>query len=123
MRLERFRRLQPGDYQDAPPFWQRALDPINKQFELLTTALAGLLSFVDNFDADVREIEVEHDTDTDITVELRGFPKEVQVHTPENYDYYQVAWEVIDAKTVRLKVKWDTDPGEPVKVRIRVLGE
>jgi len=122
MKVDAFRRLQQGDYQDAQPWWFRALDPINKQFEKLTNAMRKGLDFGSNFNGQVKTLELAHDTSTEIKVDVRGKPLGVLILGTNSTDYARVAWEIVDAEKVAVKVKWDTDPGALVEATLLIIG-
>ena len=123
MKVQAFRRLQKEDFKDAPEWWARASDVLNKQIEQLTRAVTGRLSFIDNIDSEIKSLEVEHDVDIEIGLQkLKRAPIGVAVlfsHFNANYSLY---WEPVSDSKVSVRVKWDIDPTVPVGVRLLMIG-
>ena len=123
MKVQAFRRLQREDFKDAPEWWARASDVLNKQIEQLTRAVTGRLSFIDNIDSEIRSLEVEHDVDIEIGLQkLKLAPIGIAILFSEFNSNYSLYWEPLSDSKVSVRVKWDTDPTVPVGVRLLMIG-
>lgn len=126
MKVEQFRRMQPGDMGDAPQWGRQLADVMNRHGEQVSTALQKKLSFGDNFNAQEVILELEHDTETLARVEIRGKATNAFVTaTPQYYEYLpDLAWGVENENSVKLKVKWrDNPPTGTTPVHIFFFGD
>lgn len=123
MRIQSYRRLGAESTIDAPPYIQNIVGSQNDTFELLTTAMQNNLTFADNMNASVIDIPLEHDTATEIsTRSVKGQVKHAICSSTDAFDYFKFKWQVVDTNTIRVAVKWDTDPGQATNCRLVLFG-
>lgn len=122
MRIKQFKRIQEGEYQEAPDYFKRVMQTVNDQFESLTQA-ASNLGIVDNGNNEELEIALEDDQFLEIALrKVRGKPRGAILIDNGTTGYARLAFSVLNQSTLLVKVKWDTDPGRPTTVRILVFG-
>ena len=123
MKIQNFKNLNRSTETDIPEEIFRTLEPLNEQLQALTTGARRRLSFEDNFNAQVHKILLKDDIAVDLSVDkVRGKANRVEVDTPGFFDYYRLAWKVIDENKIRVKVKWDSAPTDKVDATIVVFG-
>lgn len=97
--------------------------PRDGNVKMITQALQKQLSFGDNVNAEIRELEILHDTDFVLTLQsLRGIPIGALVLWTELYDYHFLRFSVVDTKRVRFSVFFLSEPTEKSRVRILFVG-
>ncbi len=122
MKIESLPEVSRGDVRGVPEPVVRYVKPAQKQVGVLTRALQGKLTFLDNFDREIRLLNLSNDTAETIKLQdLRAKPRGVFVLGSELFDYPHLAWRVISAKEIEIKVKWDSAPTTPVATEILVV--
>jgi len=116
----------PLSTEDLPKEFQplkRMLDHINKTLSDHSNALHRRLNFADNFDSDVRELEVFDGVEVEVALQgLRGRPIGVIMLWSDYPDQYILNWNNSDAKKIKLTVSWEIPPVDLVKIRILTIG-
>lgn len=99
------------------------LDSINKALVDHTYALQRRLLFADNFDCEVRDIEVLHGTAVEVDLStMRSSPRGVLLMWSELHDFAKLKWEQSGTKKIKVTVEWDSTPTAFYTVRILVIG-
>ena len=112
--------------EDAPglqPENWNVLDRMNAQLSELTRQLQGRLDET-NDNADVREIELFHNTAQELSVDLRGVPQECQVIFSE-VAVEAFFWEVLEEDQIRVIARFAGDSAATTQtrlVRLRIAG-
>ena len=124
MKVSNFKRLSRTDNPQIPEWMEPLLKVINDQFESITTALQGSLTFDDNFNAEIKEFSLKDNTAVDVKLSrVKGKPRGVILLDRDVFDYHVAAFEILDEKTVRVKLSFtDTAPLGDVKIRLLVVG-
>lgn len=128
MKLSSYRPVNRSDVPSAPDWVDKLREPDTDQIKRITIALQNQLGFSDNFNAEVRELDMVHNEW--LTIGLRGLRGkvsgalviDVDAAEDENVDWWPIRKSVVDLKTIRLKLKFASDPGRAVKVRVLILG-
>ena len=124
MKIGNFRRLSRADFPDAPDILWRMLESFQDQIELLTSALQGHLTFEDNFNVEIKDLDLEDNTTVTFKLNhLKGKPIGVILLDRGIYDYSVVALEILDEKTARAKIAFtDEAPTDTTTIRVAFLG-
>jgi len=123
MRIDDFQKTSLVESRDIPRELIRALSPLSDQVEQLTTATQGRISFSDNVNAEIRAVQLVHDTSTVIKQQrVKGAAVLVLVAWEELFDYVQIAWQSVDESRVRVKVKWASAPSGSNWVNLLIVG-
>lgn len=124
MEIQSFQPVNFEELRGAPESMRDAIERYNRQVDSLTTALQGNLTASDNEHSEIIEIELEQNESASISLKkLKGKPVAAWVVYSDHYETHQFAWEIVDQKTVNVKIRWTTDPLEPKTVRILFRGE
>lgn len=124
MKVSNFKRISRSDFPEATDEFHKAMDIVSDQIELLTTALQGNISFEDNFDAEIKELDLEDNKAVTFELKtLRGKPRGVLLLDRGLFDYSVVALQVVDDKSIKVKIAMtDEAPTTSTSVRIAILG-
>jgi len=108
---------------DIPEWHDQMLEPTHKQIMNLTRMAQGLITFGENINAEIRRLSMFHNVPIEVTLSsMKGNPLGI---IPVYWDVEQFASfrpKIIDLKTVRLTVNFDSDPGRAVDVIVIILG-
>ena len=122
MKIGQFRRLTPKDHPDVD---EDLMNALNNVLEDITNALMSGLTFGDNFRAEVRTLQIKHDTTVPIKLQqLKRNPSGAVLLKSTNYDYARLAWQPSSGKdlTVDVKIKWDVAPAVDPTVTLLFVG-
>lgn len=121
MRIGQYRRLTLEDHPDVP---EEFMQTLNTVLEDMTNALMTGLTFSDNFRAEVRTLQIKHDTTVPIRLQrLTRNPSGVLLLKSTNYDYARLAWQPSSKDlTVDVKIKWDNAPAVDPTVTLLFIG-
>ena len=124
MKIQEYRRLTKSDIPEMPEWFETPADAINRQFEALTTLAHGNFTFADNALAEVKKLPIQHDTLTRIELRLLRPPIGVLVLASSFFEFYRGIWRPSEAfaRSIEVKVKWDTVPPAPPTVTLLILG-
>jgi hypothetical protein len=110
---------------DIPPFQpvgddaprESQLRIFNETLGAVVRALRNRLDFESNFNAEIRTLSVDHDTEIELTLqEMIGPVLGVVILDAE------LAWTRVTANSIKLKVKWDSAPTTPVSTSFLLFG-
>lgn len=129
MKIRSYKRITKTDHPDLPEWAERVFDGQNRQLESLTTLAQGNVTFADNFQAEVREVEIPHFpaagefVSVQLQVLKRG-PVGVIVLNSSFYDFHRIAWQMSPTTplTVDIKMRWDSVPPENPTVTLLFIG-
>ncbi len=125
MKIQQWKRITKTDIPDLPDWAKKIVDPVNRQLEVITTALQAHLTFGDNFAEPPRTLELKHDTVTPIRLKnLKRNPVGVVVLATSFNEYWRMTWEMnaTEPLTVDVRIKWDTVPSADPEVTLLFLG-
>lgn len=125
MKISSWKRLTKSQFPDLPDWAEPVIDRLNEQIERLTSALSGNWTFEDNALAEVRTLEMPHDTMVTIELQrLRRSPSGVLLLSTSEFDYSRLAWRISETRerSVDVKVRFDTVPTKTPVVTLLVLG-
>lgn len=123
MKIDDFQKSSAFESGEIPREVARALMPISNQVEQLTSALQGRIGISENTNAEVRVVQLVHDTSSVILQHrVKGQAKAVLLAWEELFDYTQCTWQAIDDNRVRVKVKWASAPTGPTWVHLLIFG-
>ena len=124
MKIEALRRIVPADYPEAPEWFHRFADVLNDTLEQLTQLPQKNIS-TENLNEELREVTINDDQEFDLTFrEIRGRPTVVSVVFVSGMRrHHPLQWQPLAGKQVRCKLKFLTDPGEPVLIRVLIRGQ
>jgi hypothetical protein len=119
MKVQTFRLIQRGDYPEAPDWFLRVAETINKQLEQLTNLAQKNITAAENTNSEERDLEIANDVPFEVTLnQLKGKPTKARLVWANLFDYPHLAWEVISETKVRAKVRFDSEPANRVRVKI-----
>lgn len=125
MKASSWKRITKSDHPDAPEWFEGVADSLNGHLEMITQILSGNTTFGDNLLAEIRQIDLAHDTVTPVELQrLRRTPLGVILVASSYFDYWRAAWRMSETRrmTIEVKVKWDTPPATPPSVIFLVIG-
>ena len=95
------------DHPGLPDSAYDAIDVISEQLNKITNALQKNISPEDNENAETRTAVFESGKEYDISLqEISGRPSEVRVLDHSVFEEVNLAWEVKDQTTVKVKLTW-----------------
>jgi len=110
MNIGQVKRLSRGDIPEAPAWFDKIFTLWAQSFEPLYNALARRLTFGDNMQGEEKEIEMGHDEEVVVQVNLKSKVTRATVVRTSLFDPASWAWEAITSTSVRVKVQWATAP-------------
>lgn len=126
MKIQRYR---PPELTEIPKIpkgteWISAvLAPRDRALKDHAQALTNRLTFEENLNAEVRDVEVFHNVEVELTLNtLNGPAIGVFLVFSELEDYAKLKWRASDADTLRFTVKWDSAPSAGYTVRLVIIG-
>ena len=124
MRVPDFIRFNPQDYPlFNSPEGEKFLEQLNKLLEPVSRALNGGIG-VTNLNCEVKEFEVEEDTEYQVTLRhVSGPVRSVRLLNADLYDYASVAWTPVDQNVYKIRVSFDSAPTSKVMARIVFEGD
>ena len=123
MRVRSFENITKGDIPDLDDETWKLGIPVVRQLVSLTQAVQGRLGFTDNMLSETRTLKF--DDDTSLTIKLRRLktiPIAVVLLKEALFDYWQLAWAVVDKTSVKVKIRWDSSPSTPTEATILIIG-
>lgn len=100
------------------------IEPRDSNVKQLTQCLQGQVDLRDNLNAEVRDLEVAHDTDFVLTLKtLRGAPEGAEVIWADRYLYPILRWAPLDQQKLKFSVWFLSIPTDKVKIRLLVWGK
>ncbi len=119
--------INPQDVAEAPDWFRKVLKPVNASLELLFAAIAKRLSAQDNFNSEIRLLQVFHGIQFEFKLQtLKGLPKEIRVAQVINpVDYGKIKWAISpnDSRVVIATCYFDLAPTDIVTVRLVIDGD
>lgn len=126
MKIPSFSKPTTNDQQEVPKdqqWFHEVMEPRDAQIVDITKAVNGRLDRASNLNDELRDIEVLHDTEVEMTLlKLNGYAVGVLPIWNSIYDYAFAAWEQIAERKIRLKVYFSSTPSEYVTVRLLIMG-
>lgn len=125
MKIQQFQPVFRSDVPKSEPWIEQFLKPVYDQIKDLTVMSQGQWNFSDNANAEERELDVVHNEEFQISLKrLRGKPDKVLLGAWDSDEFaWPLRWKIIDIDKISCRVKFETDPGRPVKVKILVIGK
>jgi hypothetical protein len=122
MKLRNFRPVDVSEIAEASDenSWMDAyMQPRDQQLQALTQVGQKHFSLEDNANAEIRDVEVLHNTEIEIATNVKGGARVV---LDGNITLGKLIWRPIDLETIGVTYKFDTDPGVRTAIRIVVWG-
>ena len=108
------------DHPGLPDSAYEAMDVISEQMNKLTTALQKNMSPEDNENAETRTAVFESGKEYDISLqEISGRPSEVRVLDHSVFEEVNLAWEVKDQSTVKVRLTWPEASSATATILVR----
>ena len=100
-----------------------ALKIISEQVTRLTSALQKNISPEDNENAETRAFGFENGKEYEISLqEIKGRPTEVRVLDHDLFEKVDIAWEVVDARKIKVALTWPSAPASAVNATLFIRG-
>ena len=125
MKIGNIGPFRPEDYPDVEGEWlPKLLSKLNRDFKGITNALQGQVSISDNTQGKLLNLDAKHNIELEVSLPgFKGKPIGAQLMWSDpTYGHANLTMENVDRNTVKLIVKWDTDPGVAVETRIMIFG-
>lgn len=121
-----FKRMRGDDIQDprkAHEHLAQLSDNLNQYTDDLTFLLRGDLTFLDNFRAEERVVDLAHDTFLEVTLQSVSRPKIAFVVSNELEDWTRnPIIRTVNNNVVQVKVFFESTPTIPVETTLLFLG-
>ena len=119
--------VNPQDVAEAPEWFRKVLKPINASLGLLFGAIAKRLSAQDNFNSEIRQFEVFHNTEFQFKLQtLKGLPRDIRIGQVINpVDYGKIQWRISpnDSRVIIATCKFDQAPVAATTIRLVIDGD
>ena len=124
MRIPNFKRPRREDMPDADDtLFKKIVEPISDQVEELTRAMQRRLSPQDNFDMEVRELDLTDGVQLEITLrQLRGIPLGALFLESDVADGATLAMERVSRERVKLRADWPSGPSGAQRTKVLIVG-
>lgn len=103
---------------EVPDWFLRYMEPVHNHIRLMTTALQGNLTFLENSNADVVSFQATHDSSLKVSHSVKGNRVGAVLAFSAVFDYPDFVWRPVREGRAEVKIKWATDPGSPQRVDI-----
>ncbi len=121
-RIESLRRFQKSDYPEAPDWFDKFINSLNRALEDLITQMQGGLT-VTNENAESIVLEMTHNVAQDITASgIRGDPTDVRVQKSDTA-VDTILWTNAGPKTANVTLKFDGAPTAEQTVKLKIKSD
>lgn len=123
MNIGTFHGASRAEVPEAPQWIDKFVGPIYEYLDQLSKLAAGKISLEDNLLCEVRQLVVKHRVPVEIALKtLTAKPLGVMRLFEDLNDDAWMRARIIDEKRVELTFRFDSEPKDPVTVRVVVWG-